>query len=891
MMAKRKDANGGAEAKTKKEGDATRRRRKTQEGRRKAKRAKAASRRIPPAITASAAEDPSEDAKDLSRARKRQRLRDRRAREERATSTAKPAAALPEKERRKKRSKTEEPAGESKKAKARKTGPKEMEDKTASEDLEEMLTSSAGADGQKGGKKSRRLKAKLKARRRRRKTKKSGSGSEEALESGEEMSSGEALESDMEVVSPSKDAKRRKAKKASKARTDESSDVTASSAIEEIDEASEEAPKRSRKRKTKTKAKKAKSDKAKKRISPDSAELEDEGLHSVDEAGEAVKDLPITLDRPAIAKRQMEDARKAKEGESAKAKKAKKAKTKAKSKKRTDDSESGETVGSAVEDSEEISEAEPPKKTGKAKNAKKPKKAKSAKSAKNAKNAKNEDDAPEEVSEVEEVSEIEEISEVEEISSMEEIEEDAPESKKKGKAGVKAKSLGATKSLKRGTGKNKEDKSKAARRRGSAKRGRSDDEEEFSETKGGLPLVPIAAMAGVIVILIVMIVSLSKKPKQGIKDEGKVARIERETELLRSAMKKADMAGAAGFQSALEGLMVAQRLQTDTGRSSKLSAAVAKLKKRQEQRQQTAWDKILAAASKSEEEARFDMAHRTASGYPLALRGSAVFRNEALPYIEQLEGKMRAEEAGRALLSRAKQLKTEQNYDRALGLLAGFSKAFKGTEAWDEIKILRDQINGIRSKFLENQERLQLAQKRSKAQAAKSAKERESLDRLLATEQKGKWIKQLGKDLFTWQVRNDREKGLWSVSGNVLSCNNSSNAVRILAKNKLSWKSAVIRFEVKLKRGKWGFLHRVLKVSRKQPPLYARLEPTNSTGGWVKIKLYAVGGSYFQVISGERKELNPSENTAKDVGGFGFWIGPNTSVEFRNIEAMPLERK
>lgn len=739
----------------------------------------------------------------------------------------------------------------------------------------------------KGSRKSMRLKAK--AKRKRRKKKRADMTASEA-----------ALVSDVSGI-------------------EEVSAIEEISAIEEV----ESSGKSKKSEKKRSKAKKSKpAAPLGERISPDSDELNCEEFHEIDDEKMAIKGLKITLDRPAIAKKDAEKLR---------AKKAKDKPKKAKSEieeveeiEEVDEIEEVSSKGSkskkkdeddavVIEDIEEIEEIEEVATKG----------SKSKKdSAKKAKKAKKAD----------EISEIEEIDDIEEVSAKStkkksktgkaskikakpdkktvkagdtfelednEVEEVAAKPKKierkfdKSKSGEK-KGAGLKSGIKKGADK----KGAGGKKRaglGDRSRSRDRDREEapVQKTSNFVPILAFGGILGVLIIALIYVASDdtgSNKPNRGAERQAALKLTVKE------AIAYAESKSSERYEEVMERLKVLQKV-TDKELKTKIDKKIKALQKAHLDEAQEKYDLLAMKALEQIDKGEVDRAIKTIDSFPAQYRDTNIWVNEAIPFINKALKSSSADSEGEPLLKAAERLRQAKKPARALGMLAGFSKDHAQTPMGAKIRELRE---AIRADVVKEQRKIDAQREREaiKARAAaraSAAEEQVQKIRDLASNDDYPWIRQTGKNLFTWQIRQDYDKNsrIFSLSGRTITMKNTTGRAQILAKNKNDWKVFIVKFKVRLKTGRWSFLGKCLRAynGRQQAHFMDRLTPQQSRNEWLDITIYVLEDGYYQVINnGDLEAMTPDEGDGRSVGGFGFWVASGTQVEFKDIEAKVIER-
>ena len=474
----------------------------------------------------------------------------------------------------------------------------------------------------------------------------------------------------------------------------------------------------------------------------------------------------------------------------------------------------------------------------------------------------------------------------------------------RGKSRDKSKDDDETSKSSKGPGKTRKfkkggDSSKPTRKTGKAPEKRERATAGYSpSSRGGTPVMPILVMGGLIVGLVGVLAVVASNGGESARLE--IAKLqddleERRKNQLESALAQSKQASKLDTAEVrLRSLLLVYQNSRDTTPRQRAMTAIRELEEKRAERARHFFEKLTGEARAHADEGRIELALKTMDKFPLEFRGTAVWQDEATKFIDELTGGMSAEAEGRPLIIRANKLFEDGEFDRALGVLAGLSKAHDGTAIADEVEKLKSEISSARARKLEAERERALAMVKRKVQEARAAVEQAKLDEILKKEDEGKWQPQTGKNLFPWQIRSDYDKNtrIFKLNGRTLTIDNKTGQPQVLGRNRTTWKSYVVRFDVKLEQGSWEFIAKLLMVNSKGRQTFAAvLDPIQKKDQWVSVKIYCIRNEFWQMVDGEKKTLVPNENDAKEVGGFGFRVSAGGRISVRNIEALVLEEK
>jgi hypothetical protein len=873
------------------------------------KRFRSASGRVPPALTASKTSELIDEADDecreksRERAKKRQKLRDKRERAKVKKRRAKAAdkkknsadpddnSEKPEKVKTKRKEKAtkhsnksddasknkEESVKKSKKKADKKAEKKiildsdEVQQPAVAPNTDEDAEAGEQEDASKrGGRKSMRLKRKAKAKKRKKKNDVSVAGGEQGSGSDQSVDSGSEIEEITAKETQAKDKDKNAPAKKYKALGD-------------------------------------------RHIAPDSKELDCSEFHEIDDTKMAVAGVTITLDRPAIAKKDAEKRREQKEKEKPK----EKAKTDGKKAKR------GKVQIEEIDDldEEEIN-------AGKTADRKK-------KKSEKARDNGADDDEIEELDNSDDIEEIDkkknrrdkkkaadrkkinsdDIEEIDDLDSVEEVSKRSKKQDKKDKKDKKDVKAGASfevdddeiERVEKKSSKDKKDKeSKDKKERRGAKyatslnknknQPRHKDERPVQKNTNFMPVAAIGSILGILVLSLVFVIN-SENSGSKLNANKKAARAEQLDTDITNAINFASTNFDTKYAESIEKLRVLERL-TKAAKKREIAKEIRKLKKNHLARAQQEYDALASKAQDYMKKGDIELALKTLDRFSPQFRDTEVWQEEAIPMINRAVKAQLAEIEGRPLIKAAQRLHANGKTDRALGLLAGFSEEHKNTSVGEKLRELREAIKSqlLRKKIAEEKiAEKDVIRKGNNNRVATAQSKVETL-RNRAKDPKYPWIRQTGKNLFTWQIRKDFNKGqrIFKLQQRTLSINNNSGETQVLAKNKNDWYSFVVKFKVKLIRGRWSFLGKARQAyqGRRKVRFMDRLAPELEKGRWVDIEIYAIRDQYFQVIDGgEWQTLKIEDPGSREVGGFGFMVLTGTIIQFKDIEAKVLERK
>ncbi len=419
--------------------------------------------------------------------------------------------------------------------------------------------------------------------------------------------------------------------------------------------------------------------------------------------------------------------------------------------------------------------------------------------------------------------------------------------------------------------------------------------------KPKLPMVPIMALGGLVLALVVAVPFLLPK-----KDDKPVQVAKRDPEELLNDLRSyaqqcpdPDEVSARweGMRDAIDeskkgdcdNEAQAARARLDTAAKGKLDDLNQKI------------DQALQAKD-------FDGALKAIADYPAALRASRVWRDEGPSREAELVRRRDAYVMGQALLAEAKRVwEADHSKDALDGLYAAFPDEYRSTA---EGKAVADELQNRISEATHAEiaeSGTKAAVERTKNAEANYEKSCANRARTVADAQ-GDFHPELGTDLFDWQVRPDLlnhaplGENVKVVNGKLVMKNDEGENL-YLGKSSRSWSHFVIEFKIKVSKGtKAWFLGKVSArehdlpswdeipitasaVKAKGPHVFQGIPDDTE----VTLQFRYIKKSWDVVVNGKDVYLI-TVGSANPVGGFGFECDKGT-IEISDVRAKVLGRK
>jgi hypothetical protein len=306
----------------------------------------------------------------------------------------------------------------------------------------------------------------------------------------------------------------------------------------------------------------------------------------------------------------------------------------------------------------------------------------------------------------------------------------------------------------------------------------------------------------------------------------------------------------------------------------------------------------------------FDAALKAIADYPASLRASSYWIQQGPPREAELVRRRVAYCTGKALLAEAHRMK--DNKAAVEGLFAAFPDEYR---QMDEGKAIAQDFVNLIAQGTQNQIDITIQEAKKRREEAETANYTRSCEKRakIVAESEGDFHKELGDDLFEWQVYPGLMTGtapkdaINLVNGKLVLKNEGEGRVYI-GKNKRDWTHLVVELKIKVSKGAKAFFcgqvrtrsgsdhdydwdmvpitgNAVTEKDRGRPHGFQGV-PEETT---VTLQYRFIGKSWDVVVNGKDVFLIGTPSTSP-VGGFGLECTKGT-IEVEEVKSKVLGRR